>query len=148
MHERLIDIRTPQEWRQTGIAKGAHRVDMLNPGGAEGFARQLLGEIKGDRTVTLRWTAAKARGAAIRDHQITYATTPKGPWLPVTEGTCAARPVRTRTCTVTGLEPATTYWFRTAAINAKDDAERARALAEVQAAAQVEALRVASERAA
>lgn len=49
----LVDIRTPQEWRQTGVARGAHRVDMLHPGGAEGFTRQLLGEVNGDRNAPI-----------------------------------------------------------------------------------------------
>ncbi len=73
----------------------------------------------GDRSVTLRWAAAATRGAAIRDHLVTYATSPTGPWTPVLAGTCATRPVRSRVCTVTGLTPGTAYWFRAAAINAK-----------------------------
>jgi rhodanese-related sulfurtransferase len=27
----LVDIRTPEEWRDTGVAEGAIRLDMLNP---------------------------------------------------------------------------------------------------------------------
>lgn len=27
----LVDIRTPEEWRDTGVAEGAVRLDMLNP---------------------------------------------------------------------------------------------------------------------
>lgn len=45
----LIDIRTPSEWKETGVAKGARRVNMLHPQGAQGFVEQLLGEVKGDR---------------------------------------------------------------------------------------------------
>lgn len=44
---RLIDIRTPQEWRQTGVAPGAGRVDMYR--GAEHLLRGVLKEAKGDR---------------------------------------------------------------------------------------------------
>jgi len=44
---RLIDIRTPQEWRQTGVAPGAGRVDMYR--GAEHLLRGVLQEVKGDR---------------------------------------------------------------------------------------------------
>jgi rhodanese-related sulfurtransferase len=43
----LIDIRRPDEWRQTGIAKGARRVNMIQPGGAQGFLDALLKETGG-----------------------------------------------------------------------------------------------------
>lgn len=49
----LIDIRTPPEWRDTGIAKGAKQVNMLHPKGAQGFVDQLLGEVKGDRNAPI-----------------------------------------------------------------------------------------------
>ena len=49
----LIDIRTPIEWRQTGIAEGAHRIDMRNPKGPAGFADQVLAEVGGDRTAPI-----------------------------------------------------------------------------------------------
>jgi rhodanese-related sulfurtransferase len=45
----LIDIRTPMEWRQTGVAEGAHRIDMRHPKGPEGFADQVLAEVGGDK---------------------------------------------------------------------------------------------------
>lgn len=31
----LIDIRTPEEWRQTGVAVGTMRIDMHSPQGAD-----------------------------------------------------------------------------------------------------------------
>jgi rhodanese-related sulfurtransferase len=46
---KLIDIRRPDEWRQTGIAKGAARVNMLHPGGAQGFVDAILKETDGKR---------------------------------------------------------------------------------------------------
>ena len=49
----LIDIRTPGEWKDTGIAKGARQVNMLHPKGAQGFVDQLLGEVKGDRNAPI-----------------------------------------------------------------------------------------------
>jgi rhodanese-related sulfurtransferase len=48
---RLIDIRTPQEWRQTGVAPGAGRVDMYR--GAEPLLRGVLQEVKGDRNAPI-----------------------------------------------------------------------------------------------
>ena len=49
----LIDIRTPSEWRETGIAKGAKRLDMLHPGGAPGFVADLLQQVNGDRNAPI-----------------------------------------------------------------------------------------------
>jgi rhodanese-related sulfurtransferase len=49
----LIDIRTPPEWKETGVAIGAKQVNMAHPKGAEGFVNQLLGEVKGDRTAPI-----------------------------------------------------------------------------------------------
>jgi rhodanese-related sulfurtransferase len=49
----LVDIRTPPEWRQTGVAQGAKRVDMRHPGGPQGFVNQLLAEVKGDRNAPI-----------------------------------------------------------------------------------------------
>ena len=45
----LIDIRTPPEWRQTGVAEGARRIDMRNPRGPEGFAAEVLKAVDGDK---------------------------------------------------------------------------------------------------
>jgi len=49
----LIDIRTPEEWRQTGIAEGARRVDMRQPQGAAGFTDRVLAEVGGDKTAPI-----------------------------------------------------------------------------------------------
>lgn len=37
----LIDIRHPDEWYQTGVAKGALRIDMTNEQNEAGFVRQV-----------------------------------------------------------------------------------------------------------
>jgi len=49
----LIDIRTPEEWRQTGVAEGAVRIEMRNPKGPDGFAEAVLAEVKGDRNAPI-----------------------------------------------------------------------------------------------
>jgi rhodanese-related sulfurtransferase len=41
----LIDIRRPDEWRQTGVAQGAARIDMRRPD----FAEAVLQQVKGQR---------------------------------------------------------------------------------------------------
>ena len=49
----LIDIRTPPEWKETGIAKGSKLVNMLHPQGAPGFTHALLEQVKGDRNAPI-----------------------------------------------------------------------------------------------
>ncbi|MDP1904753.1 MAG: rhodanese-like domain-containing protein [Pseudomonadota bacterium] len=47
----LIDIRTPAEWRETGVAPGAGRVDFYR--GPEVLVPYLLLEVKGDRNAPI-----------------------------------------------------------------------------------------------
>ena len=49
----LIDIRTPPEWKETGIAKGAKLINMLHPQGAPGFTNALLDQVKGDKNAPI-----------------------------------------------------------------------------------------------
>ncbi|WP_127477726.1 rhodanese-like domain-containing protein [Sulfurivermis fontis] len=44
---RLIDIRTPEEWRQTGVAPGAGRVDFYR--GPQSLTDYILQQVGGDR---------------------------------------------------------------------------------------------------
>jgi rhodanese-related sulfurtransferase len=41
----LVDIRTPKEWRKTGVAEGAHRIDMTS----SSFMDDLLAAVDGDK---------------------------------------------------------------------------------------------------
>lgn len=45
----LIDIRRPDEWRQTGVAKDALRINMAHPQGTSGFVQQVAAELGGKR---------------------------------------------------------------------------------------------------
>jgi rhodanese-related sulfurtransferase len=49
----LIDIRTPQEWKETGVAKGTRLLNMLHPQGAPGFTSALLEQVKGDKNAPI-----------------------------------------------------------------------------------------------
>ncbi|MBI5898006.1 MAG: rhodanese-like domain-containing protein [Rhodocyclales bacterium] len=49
----LIDIRTPPEWKETGVAKGAQLLNMLHPQGAPGFTNALLDKLKGDKNAPI-----------------------------------------------------------------------------------------------
>jgi rhodanese-related sulfurtransferase len=46
----LIDIRTPQEWRQTGVAKDARLINMQHPQGGRGFLNDVLASVDGDKS--------------------------------------------------------------------------------------------------
>lgn len=45
----LIDIRRPDEWRQTGVAAGALRINMVHPQGVAGFVREVGAALDGRR---------------------------------------------------------------------------------------------------
>ena len=45
----LIDVRTPDEWRKTGVAQGALRIDMTNARGEAGFIRQVDAALGGNK---------------------------------------------------------------------------------------------------
>jgi len=45
----IIDIRSPDEWRKTGIPAGAMAVTMHRPEGKAGFAKTILQAVKGDK---------------------------------------------------------------------------------------------------
>ena len=49
----LIDIRRPDEWRKTGVAKEALRINMAHPRGASGFVQQVAAEVGGDRNTPI-----------------------------------------------------------------------------------------------
>jgi rhodanese-related sulfurtransferase len=49
----LVDIRRPDEWRQTGVAPGARRINMAHPQGAAGFVQQLTAELGGDKNAPI-----------------------------------------------------------------------------------------------
>ena len=49
----IIDIRTPKEWRETGVAEGVLRINMLHPGGPQGFAAEVLRQTGGDKNAPI-----------------------------------------------------------------------------------------------
>jgi len=49
----LIDIRRPEEWRQTGVAKGAREIDMTSQGGVQGFVERIASEVGGNRNAPI-----------------------------------------------------------------------------------------------
>jgi rhodanese-related sulfurtransferase len=49
----LVDIRQPEEWKQTGVPDGARLIPMRHPEGGAGFVRDLLAVAKGDRNAPI-----------------------------------------------------------------------------------------------
>ena len=41
----IIDVRTPQEWEQTGVPPGAFGVNLYDPGGPTGFLRKVMATV-------------------------------------------------------------------------------------------------------
>lgn len=46
----LIDVRSPREWRATGIAAGSHAVTIHNPNGIKAFIARVSDTLGGDRS--------------------------------------------------------------------------------------------------
>ncbi|KAB2325654.1 rhodanese-like domain-containing protein [Betaproteobacteria bacterium SCN1] len=49
----LIDIRRPDEWKQTRVAQGALEINMVHPQGTAGFVKQVAAEVGGDRNAPI-----------------------------------------------------------------------------------------------
>lgn len=49
----LIDIRHPDEWRQTGVAKGALRIDMTDTQGEAGFVARVTAKMGGEKNAPI-----------------------------------------------------------------------------------------------
>lgn len=45
----IVDVRSPAEWRETGVAAGARTVTFHDPRGAEGFVDAMLKAVGGDK---------------------------------------------------------------------------------------------------
>ncbi|CAA7615737.1 Rhodanese-related sulfurtransferase (fragment) [Candidatus Terasakiella magnetica] len=44
----LIDVRQPEEWKQTGVPEGARLISMRHPEGGAGFLRDVRSAVGGD----------------------------------------------------------------------------------------------------
>ena len=49
----IIDVRTPGEWRQTGLPETAVPVSLHHEDGPEGFLREVLNAVGGDRSAPI-----------------------------------------------------------------------------------------------
>lgn len=76
----LVDIRTPAEWRRTGVPAGAVAVDMRDPA----FEERLLAALSGDRTAPVAVICASGGRSARMQERLAAAGFPRV--LDVTEG--------------------------------------------------------------
>ncbi len=61
----LIDVRSPGEWRQTGIPKGAKAITIHDPGGMAAFVAKVKAAVGDDRSVRIGLICA----AGVRSHR-------------------------------------------------------------------------------
>jgi rhodanese-related sulfurtransferase len=57
----LIDIRSPEEWRESGVPAGALAITMHDPGGKAAFAKAILRAVGGDKTKPIALICAVGR---------------------------------------------------------------------------------------
>ena len=69
----LIDVRSPQEWRQTGIAQGARTVAIHNPGGLPGFVEAVKAVVGGDLDKGIAVICARGNRSTIAHQALTEA---------------------------------------------------------------------------
>ncbi len=69
----LIDVRSPQEWRQTGIAPGARTVTIHDPGGLPGFVEAVKAEVGGDLKKVIAVICARGNRSTIAQKALTEA---------------------------------------------------------------------------
>lgn len=60
----LIDVRSRQEWRATGIPEGGRAVTIHDPKGLEGFMKQVLKEVGGDKSKPIALICARGGRSA------------------------------------------------------------------------------------
>ncbi|MFT5488078.1 MAG: rhodanese-related sulfurtransferase [Paracoccaceae bacterium] len=49
----IVDVRSPREWRQTGIATGARTVTIHNRNGTKGFITEMMKAVGGDKSMPI-----------------------------------------------------------------------------------------------
>ena len=69
----LIDVRSPQEWRQTGIAPGASTVTIHDPGGLPGFVEAVKATVSGDLDKVIAVICASGDRSTIAHQALTEA---------------------------------------------------------------------------
>ncbi len=69
----LIDVRSPQEWRQTGVPKGAHQVTIHDPEGLAGFISAVKVEVGGDVDMTIAVICAQGNRSTLAQKALTEA---------------------------------------------------------------------------
>ncbi len=61
----LIDVRAPQEWRQTGVPRGARRVTIHDPAGLKGFVDAMAAAVDGDLKKPIALICARGNRSTI-----------------------------------------------------------------------------------
>ncbi|MBT3401074.1 MAG: rhodanese-like domain-containing protein [Rhodospirillaceae bacterium] len=65
----LVDVRSPREWRETGLPEHARPITIHDPAGIEGFGEKVLAAVDGDRERPIALICARGyRSARARDY--------------------------------------------------------------------------------
>lgn len=60
----VIDVRSKAEWRRTGVAKGARAVTIHQKDGEQGFVREMIRAVGGDKTKPIALICARGNRSA------------------------------------------------------------------------------------
>ena len=69
----LIDVRSPQEWRQTGVPRGARRVTIHDPDGLKGFVDAMAAAVGGDLKKPIAVICARGNRSTIAQKALSEA---------------------------------------------------------------------------
>lgn len=61
----LVDVRSPQEWRQTGVPEGARQVTIHDPKGLPGFVAAMIAEVDGDLDAPVAMICARGNRSTV-----------------------------------------------------------------------------------
>ncbi|AYH45447.1 rhodanese-like domain-containing protein [Azoarcus sp. DN11] len=60
----LIDVRTPEEGRETGVASGAVPINLYNPDGPAGFVKEVVARVGAERDAPVAFICRSGRRSA------------------------------------------------------------------------------------
>ena len=69
----VVDVRSPQEWRQTGVPAGAHRVTIHQPDGLIGFLNAMDKSLGDDRSRPIALICARGNRSAVASSALAQA---------------------------------------------------------------------------
>ncbi len=69
----LIDVRSPEEWRETGVPRGARRVTIHDPDGLKGFVKAMAAAVDGDLKKPIALICARGNRSTVAQRALNEA---------------------------------------------------------------------------